>query len=269
MKRKILQSLILTALFVSPFLFGNASQAQTTGSLTVSFNTTFTGGGYSNKYVLAAWIATSSGTFIKTKLKYAKSSNLDHLQTWVTASAQNVVDATTGTTRPAPEALTFVWNGTDAAASAVVTDGVYKVWLEMAWAASLTTGKTVQSFSFTKGVSADHQTGATTNFTGVVLDWVPTFVGIPSNQETDKFSITPNPVTKESTVNYSLNSLSDVTISLYDINGKLVKVLVDENQEAGNYTAPLSVSGDVKPGVYFVKMYTGKTQHTERIVISQ
>jgi hypothetical protein len=269
MKTKILQSLLLMALFISPLLFGNSLVAQTTGTLSVSFGTTFTGGGYGTKYLLAAWIQTNSGTFVKTKLKYSKTSNLDHLQTWVNASSQNVVDATTGTTRPAPETLTFTWNGTDAASSAIVTDGVYKVWIEMAWASSLTTGKTVQSFNFTKGVTADHQTGATTNFTGVTLDWVPTFVGIADNTEKETFSVSPNPVNSESTINYTLNTLSDVTISLYDISGKLVKIILDDNQAAGNYSLPLALNSKVKSGVYFIKMYTGKTQHTERIMISR
>jgi hypothetical protein len=269
MKTKFLQSILLTAFIISTLLLSNVSKAQTTGNLTVTFNTTFTGGGYSNKYVLAAWIQTNSGTYIKTKFKYCKSSNLDHLATWTTANPSlTVVDGISGTTRPAPETLTFVWNGTDVPA-AVVTDGIYKVWIEMAWAASLTTGKTVQSFSFTKGVAADHQTGATTNFTGVVLDWVPTFTGVTENQEKVSFSVTPNPANSQSTINYSLNALSDVTISLYDINGKMVQVLFDDNQAAGNYSLPLSLNGKVKPGIYFVKMYTGKTQHTERILISE
>jgi flagellar hook assembly protein FlgD len=268
MKTKLLQSLLLTALFISPFLFSNTSQAQTTGNLSVSFGTTFTGGSYGTKYLLAAWIETSGGTFIKTKLRYAKSSNLDHLATWTGKSGGSVVDAISSTTRPAPETLTFTWNGTDVS-TAVVTDGTYKVWLEMAWGSSLTTGKTVQSFSFTKGVAADHQTGATTNFTGVTLDWVPTFVGIADNQPKETFSITPNPVNSQSTINYSLNELSDVTVGLYDVSGKLVKVLCDENQAAGNHNLPLSLSASVKPGIYFVKMNTGKTQHTQRILVSQ
>jgi hypothetical protein len=267
MKNKFLFLFIVTALFIGQILFSNGLHAQTSGTLTATFNTTFTGGSYGTKYVIAAWIQTNSGTFVKTKMKYAKTSNLDHLQTWVNASAQNVVDAITGTTRPAPETLTFTWNGTDVSA-AVVADGVYKVWLEMAWGSSLTTGKTVQSFSFTKGVTADHQTGGTTNFTNLILDWVPTFTDVNENQEKETFSISPNPLSYESTINYSLNSLSDVSISLYDINGKLVKVLFDANQNAGNYKLPISLNSLIKPGVYFIKMYTGKTSHTERILVS-
>jgi hypothetical protein len=269
MKTKFLQTLLLTTFILSPLFFGNVAQAQTTGALTATFNTTFTGGGFGTKYVLAAWIQTNSGTYIKTKFKYCKSSNLNHLATWTTANPSlTVVDGISGTTRPAPETLTFIWNGTDVS-TAVVTDGVYKVWLEMAWSDNLTTGKTVQSFSFTKGVAADHQTGATTNFTGVTLDWVPTFVGITENQDKETFSILPNPINASSIINYSLNTASDVTISLFDISGKLVKVILDANQASGNYSMPLSLNGTVKPGIYFVKMYTGKTQHTERILISE
>ena len=268
MKLKFLHSLLLSVLIISPVLLSNNLQAQTTGTLTCSFTTTFTGGGYGTKYLLCAWIETNSGTFVKTKLKYVSSSNLDHVQTWATASGENVVDATVGATRSAPGALSFTWNGTNVAGT-VVTDGIYKVWIEMAWASSLTTGKSVQSFTFTKGATADHQTGATTNILNLVLDWVPSGVGIANIQEKENFSISPNPVTNESTINYSLNKLSDVTINLYDINGKLVNVLLDKNQAAGNYSLPISFKGRVKSGVYFVKMYTGETQHTERIVISE
>jgi len=138
----------------------------------------------------------------------------------------------------------------------------------MAWGSSLTTGKTVQSFSFTKGTATDHQTPANlTNFTGITLDWVPTYVGMEENQNQLSFSISPNPANDKSTISYSLNKTEDVTISMYDISGKLVKVIFDQNQDAGNYNLPFYTN--VKPGVYFVKMYTGNAQHTERILITE
>lgn len=264
MKTKLLTIFVIMLAFTT----SNMITAQTSGTLTCSFNTTFTNGSWGTKYVLAAWIQTNSGTFVKTKLKYSKTSNHDHIQTWVNASGLNVVDATTGATLAAPGAISFTWNGTDVNA-AIVTDGIYKVWLEMAWGSSMTTGKTVQSFSFTKGTNSDYQTGATTNFTGVTLDWVPTSTGIEDKQEKLSFSISPNPISRESIINYSLKSLTDVSISLYDINGKLVEVLFDKNQTAGDYRMPLSIKKNIKPGVYFIKMYTGNSQHTERILVSE
>ncbi|MEI6851407.1 MAG: T9SS type A sorting domain-containing protein, partial [Bacteroidota bacterium] len=178
----------------------------------------------------------------------------------------NYTDAVSGNTRT-NGLLSLTWNGTDLNSN-VVADGSYKVWVEFAWASSLTTGKIVTSFSFTKGTATDHQTPANmTNFTGITLDWVPTYVGIEDNQDQQTFSVSPNPVNKQSTINYSLNQLSDVTIGMYDISGKLVRVIYDGNQDAGNYRLPFN--SDVKPGVYFVKMYTGKAQHTERILITE
>ena len=267
MKTKLLQLLFVVAFMFFLFSRDQVLKAQTAGTLTCTFTTTFTGGSYGTKYLLAAWIETNSGTFVKTKLKYAKSSNYDHLQTWVNASGQNVVDAISSTTRLAPETLSFTWNGTNVSA-AIVNDGVYKVWLEMAWGSSLTTGKTVQSFSFTKGAVADHQTASTTNFTGLVIDWVPATTSIADNEIYIPFSVSPNPVNDKSTINYSLETISDVTISLYDFTGKLIKVLFDDNQAAGIYRFPLSLKENVKAGVYFIRMYTGSKQHVERILIS-
>jgi flagellar hook assembly protein FlgD len=267
MKMKNLHKMILMVLLISPLFVGSGAFAQTPGTLTCTYTTTFTGGGWGTKNCLAAWIETSSGTFIKTKFKYSKSGDLDHLGTFTSKpNYNNYIDAMTGNSRATNGLMTLIWNGTDLS-TAVATDGVYKVWIEMAWGSSLTTGKTVQSFSFTKGTATDHQTGATTNFTGVTLDWVPTYVGLEENKSELNFSVTPNPVTNQSTINYSLNDMSDVTISLFDINGKRVRVLLDKNQNAGNYNLPFH--SDVNPGVYFVKMYTGNTQHTERILITE
>jgi hypothetical protein len=134
---------------------------------------TTSSGGYSPKHLVAIWIENSTGTFIKTKVKYSSSSNYDHLGNWTGKSAQNTVDATTGATLNTHGTVTFTWNGTNVA-GAQVADGIYKVWVEMAWASSLTTGKTTTSFSFTKGTSPDHQTPANlTNFANITLDWVP------------------------------------------------------------------------------------------------
>ncbi len=253
---------------VSPFLT-NVLHAQTPGTLTFNVSLTSHNAGYGLQHVSAVWIENSAFTFVKTKYRYASGHTLSsHLPVWKTNSASNVIDATTGSTLNSYTPISISWNGTNVSA-AVVADGLYRVYVEITWDDG-TANHDTTSVTFTKGTAAVHLTPANkTNFTTMQLDWVPTFVGIADNQETEKFSINPNPVTKESTVKYSLNSLSDVTISLYDINGKLVKVLVDENQQAGNYSMPLSVAGDITPGIYFVKMYTGKTQQTERVVITQ
>ena len=260
---------MVVAFTMCSLLFCARVEAQTTGNMTFTVSLTSHNAGYGLKHVSAIWIENASNVFVKTKYRMASGHTLsNHLQVWTANSAQNVVDATTGATLTSYTPITVVWNATNVSA-AVVADALYRVYVEFTWDDG-TANHDTTSVKFTKGVSAVHLTPANkTNFTGMTLDWVPTFTGISDYQAKENFSITPNPVNNESTINYSLTELSDVTISLYDISGKLVKVICDENQGAGNYSWPLSVKGKVKPGVYFVKMYTGKVQHTQRILISE
>jgi hypothetical protein len=263
MRLKRLLPLILMTMIICLFFFKNKVIAQTAGTLTFSVTTTEPSGGYTNKFVLAVWIRDNAGNFVKTKIKYA-ANRVQYLNVWVSNSGSNVVDAATGVTQTVHQTFTINWNATNVSA-ALVPDGTYQVWMQMA---DQNVNGATNYVTFTKGTSAVHLTPANSgNFTNLVLDWVPTFVGIDENAEKVNFSIAPNPVTSQSIIKYALNGTEDVTISLYDINGKLVKVLCDRNQTAGNYC--LSLSARVKPGVYFVKMYTGRTQHVERILITE
>lgn len=263
MKMKNLCLLTLMTIIICLLYTKNNVLAQTSGTLTFSVTTTEPSGGYTNKFVLAVWIRDNAGNFVKTKIKYA-ASRVQYLNVWVSNSGSNVVDATTGSTRTSHQTFTISWNATNVSA-ALVPDGDYQVWMQMA---DQNVNGATNSVTFTKGTSAVHLTPANSgNFTNLVLDWVPTFVGIDENAEKVNFSVTPNPVTSQSTINYTLNQTEDVTISMYDVNGKLEKILCDQNQSAGNYSLPLSTK--VNPGIYFVKMYTGKTQYVEKVLITE
>jgi hypothetical protein len=247
-------------LLIAAIFAGIGLNAQTNGSLTFSVTTTSTGN-YSPKHVVAIWIEKADGTFIKTKLKRANT-RVQWLNQWVTKSGQNVVDAITGSTINAHQTENIVWNATNVNA-AVVPDGDYKLWIQMAWANA--NGPTY-SIPFTKGANAVNLNPANqTNFTNMSLVWTPNTTSINEINAVKLFSIYPNPINNQSKINYNLKENSDVTISLIDINGKLVKVLTDENQKAGSYS--LQINNDLKSGVYFVKMNTGKAQFTERIVV--
>lgn len=247
-------------LFIAAIIAVISLNAQTNGSLTFSVTTTSTGN-YSPRHVVAIWIEKADGTFIKTKLKRANT-RVQWLNQWVTKSGQNVVDAITGSTINAHQTENIVWNATDVNA-AVVPDGDYKLWIQMAWA---NTNGPTYSIPFTKGATAVNLNPANqTNFTNMSLVWTPNTTGINENNAAKLFSVYPNPIRNQSKINYNLKENSDVTISLIDINGKLVKVLADENQKAGSYS--LQINNDLKSGVYFVKMNTGKAQFTERIVV--
>jgi hypothetical protein len=61
----------------------------------------------------------------------------------------------------------------------------------------------------------------------------------------------PNPSDGSSTIKYSVDAPSHIKIVVYDINGRLVKVLADKKQEAGVYTMQWSNS-DLAQGTYVV-----------------
>jgi hypothetical protein len=71
----------------------------------------------------------------------------------------------------------------------------------------------------------------------------------------------PNPFNPETTIRYEVANTSNVKIQVYNLVGQLVKTLVDQKQNAGNYT--IKWNGDnnhgqiVSSGVYFLKMKAG------------
>jgi len=79
----------------------------------------------------------------------------------------------------------------------------------------------------------------------------------------------PNPFTDNTNIQYELRSATNVGISVYDVNGVEVKVLVNKNQPAGSYTQTLDGKG-LAAGVYFVKISNnGVVKQTLRIVKGQ
>jgi hypothetical protein len=239
-----------TGIFLILFFFATlVLMSQTPGTLSFSVTTT-SAGGYSPAHLLAIWIENNSASFIKTKIKYSSSGNLDHLQTWVTKSGQNVVDATTGATLSAHGTITFLWNGTNVTGT-VVPDGDYSIWLEMAWASSLTTGKTVNSFPFTKGTSTYHSTPVnTTNFLSPVIDWTPASTGMEGVLENKEIIVYPNPSTGLINIDFK-NPHQEGVIEVISMNGKVVFTDKISDVSAGKRTIDLSSLSD---GIYFCRL---------------
>lgn len=195
---------------------------QTAGTLVFKINPVSHSGSYGAKHLVAAWIETESGTFVKTKLVQSASKNYDHLATWTSKSNRNLVDATSGATLSSYSLITIQWNGTDANNS-VVADGVYKFWVELAWDDSKTTGKTVTSYTFTKGASPATLTPANTSlFADVSLVWTPSSTGIEEAQRNPELRVYPNPA--KGLVNISLKSaLKGDNIRITNADGVLVR----------------------------------------------
>ncbi len=77
----------------------------------------------------------------------------------------------------------------------------------------------------------------------------------------------PNPFNPVTTINYGLRSSGNVKVSIYSILGENVSVLVNEVQNAGEYSVIWDASG-FPSGVYFYKLESGSfTSHKKMILI--
>jgi hypothetical protein len=142
-------------------------------SLAVTVTTVSDHGNYSPDNVGAIWIATSSGTFVKT-LKVWASIRISHLNAWNSATQSagfnRTVDAVTGATLSSYQTHMVSWNCTDITRN-VVPDGAYRVYFETADSDRAGPNSFV---AFTKGPTA--QTVASpdaTYFKGIKLVFTP------------------------------------------------------------------------------------------------
>ncbi len=76
----------------------------------------------------------------------------------------------------------------------------------------------------------------------------------------------PNPFNPVTTLEYSTISEGNVSITVYDITGRVVDVLVDENKEAGNYTVTWN-AGSLPSGLYLVRMDSGSFVGIQKVML--
>jgi len=76
----------------------------------------------------------------------------------------------------------------------------------------------------------------------------------------------PNPAKSQTAIRYSLPAQSKVSLQLYDISGRLVKTLVNEQKKQGIYKLNLNTK-DLSAGVYFLSLQSVSKRIIERLVI--
>ncbi|MBI4722837.1 MAG: T9SS type A sorting domain-containing protein [Candidatus Stahlbacteria bacterium] len=81
-----------------------------------------------------------------------------------------------------------------------------------------------------------------------------------------KLEVYPNPSIRSAVIGYQLAIKGRVSLSLYDITGRLIKPFVDEDKEAGYYTVNWDTK-DVSSGVYFIKLETVGYKVTKKLTI--
>ena len=76
----------------------------------------------------------------------------------------------------------------------------------------------------------------------------------------------PNPFNPVTRISYSIAENAKVKLSVFDILGKEVKILVNEKQSAGNYEVIFNAS-DLTSGVYFYQLRTNNFVQTKKLVL--
>jgi len=76
----------------------------------------------------------------------------------------------------------------------------------------------------------------------------------------------PNPARSETIIKFTLPQKAKVTLSLFDMSGRLVKVLMSESKEPGTHAVSLS-SGPLTKGLYFYKLQAGDFSAVKKMTI--
>jgi hypothetical protein len=82
---------------------------------------------------------------------------------------------------------------------------------------------------------------------------------------------TPNPFTEQTSIGYQLSSATNLSLSIYNIAGQLVRTLVDAHQDAGFYNVIWSGLDDqgrhVSSGVYFCRLESASQSQIRKITV--
>ena len=81
----------------------------------------------------------------------------------------------------------------------------------------------------------------------------------------------PNPFTVSTSVQYSLKKESNVTLKIYNLQGQLVKILINEYKPAGYYEVSWNGTNDdgkkVSRGVYLYRITAGNFSDTKKLIL--
>ena len=254
-----------------------ASFAQTSGTLTFTFTEiaktpTYTG---TSQHLLAVWIQTNAGLFVKTKLRYVGSVTSDHLPSWASQASCtsglannascNTVDGTTGATRASWTTYSISWDGKKGAAATgtLQPDGVYKVAIQSTWNHG-GTGTALTTYTFTKGPSVDHQTPANTaNYSGVILDWTPSTTGVAENEiGRPEIAVYPNPTNGVFNVDYTNAN----NIKVINTLGVLVYETKIEEMSQGTKNIDLT---NFANGIYMITVSNANGASNHKIILNR
>ncbi|MEP7170891.1 MAG: T9SS type A sorting domain-containing protein, partial [Bacteroidota bacterium] len=80
--------------------------------------------------------------------------------------------------------------------------------------------------------------------------------------------ISPNPLSSSTTISFSLNELQNVSLKVFDLNGRLIKTLADNIFEEGEHSIEWKAE-NVNAGIYFLQVQTAEYSKTEKLIFTK
>ena len=78
----------------------------------------------------------------------------------------------------------------------------------------------------------------------------------------------PNPFNKSVEVRYQLHVKSNVSLRIYDLTGRLITTLADEEMDTGEHTLQWNAK-NISSGIYFIKFKAGTYEQTNKVVLKR
>ena len=120
---------------------------------------------------------------------------------------------------------------------------------------------------------ADDKTGWIVGTSGTILKTtnggVVTNISRIQNQFPGKFYLHqnyPNPFNSTTIIQYSLPNATHVKICVFDMLGREIKTVVNEEKLGGNYRVEFNAS-DLSSGVYFYRIQTSLFNQTKKLIL--
>lgn len=76
----------------------------------------------------------------------------------------------------------------------------------------------------------------------------------------------PNPFNPNTTIKFSIAKSGDVRLSVFDVMGREIKSLVNENLQSGTYTVDMNAE-ELTSGIYFYKLVTDNFTETKKMLL--
>ena len=100
-------------------------------------------------------------------------------------------------------------------------------------------------------------------------DGIITNVDIENSNVPTKYQLSqnyPNPFNPTTTISYSIPQNAFVSITIYDLLGRVVKTLVNESKSAGSYNINFNASG-ISSGIYYYTIKANSFIETKKLVV--